>query len=106
MGKKNIAGKCKDADFRGIDPSVSLVILCGETPGGKGHIASVEEHYDYAVADPRRILLRRAGWKSLEEAGEATDFFSICRLFLEEPRFMRSRRRRWTGRQTHSQASS
>lgn len=87
MGKKNIAGKCKDADFRGIDPSVSLVILCGETPGGKGHIASVEEHYDYAVADPRRILLRRAGWKSLEEAGEATDFFSICRLFLEEPRF-------------------
>lgn len=87
MGKKNIAGKRNDAAFRDIDPSVSLAILCGETPGGKGHIASVEEHYDYAVADPCRILLRRAGWKSLEEAGEATDFFSICRLFLEEPRF-------------------
>lgn len=87
MGKKNIVGKRNDAAFRDIDPSVSLVVLCGETPGGKGHIASVEEHYDYAVADPRRILLRRAGWKSLEEAGEEADFFSICRLFLEEPRF-------------------
>lgn len=87
MGKKNIAGKRNDAAFRDIDPSVSLAILCGETPGGKGHIASVEEHYDYAVADPCRILLRRAGWKSLEEAEEEADFFSICRLFLEEPRF-------------------
>lgn len=85
MGKKEISGK--RTWLRDIDPSVSLVILCGETPDGRGHIAAVEEHFDLAVADPSRILLRRAGWKSLEEAGEASDFLSICRLFLEENRF-------------------
>lgn len=85
MGKREISGKRKW--LRDIDPSVSLVILCRETPDGRGHIAAVEEHFDHAVADPGRILLRRAGWKSLEEAGEASDFLSICRLFLEENRF-------------------
>lgn len=85
MGAKEISGN--RTWLRDIEPSVPLVVLCGETPDGKGHMASVEEHFDYAAADPGRILLRRAGWKSLEEAGEASDFFSICRLFLEESRF-------------------
>lgn len=85
MGARECAGG--RTWLRDIDPSVPLVVLCGETPDGKGHLAAVEEHFDYAVADPGRILLRRAGWKSLEEAGEASDFFSICQLFLEEPRF-------------------
>lgn len=65
-----------------------IAVLCERTPDGETHLAAVEEHYDYATADPRRIFMRQSDeWVPLGKTGLKADFSSICDLFIQRNRF-------------------
>lgn len=66
-----------------LGKEINLILISDENCDCKNKIASIEEHYDFATIDPRRILVRK---QVLEQMNEV-DFAGLCRLFLREKVF-------------------